>query len=278
MKTTTIPNFATKKELYDFLIKHKDVLMAEKRLAIKFGEEVPFMDTFYDDKDKAFKANNPVPGAEGMEELRVKVVINTTNIMDRHGDMHVPGLWKKSLKENKMIMHLQEHKMAFDSIIADGKDLKAYTETMGWLDLGYAFTGLTEALIFESFIRKSRNEYMFKQYASGYVKNHSVGMQYVTMVLCIMEDSPAYGAEYEAWQKYFPMMVNQAAAEERGYFWAIKEAKVIEGSAVPLGSNYATPTLDNNMPKGAPSNHAPEEPAKATPINFDYLKTNLKIH
>ena len=31
-----------------------------------------------------------------------------------------------------------------------------------------------------------------------------------------------------------------------GYFWAVTEAKYLEGSAVPFGSNVMTPTLNNN--------------------------------
>ena len=36
-------------------------------------------------------------------------------------------------------------------------------------------------------------------------------------------------------------------AIEKGYFWAVLEAKLIEGSAVVIGSNPVTPTLENNM-------------------------------
>ena len=53
-----------------------------------------------------------------------------------------------------------------------------------------------------------------------------------------------YGAEFEAWEKYYPMIANKAEADRAGYFWAVTEATEIEGSAVPLGSNSATPTLE----------------------------------
>ncbi|HPZ10702.1 MAG TPA: hypothetical protein PL110_21610, partial [Candidatus Eremiobacteraeota bacterium] len=39
--------------------------------------------------------------------------------------------------------------------------------------------------------------------------------------------------------------VTAYVADERGYFWVVKEAKIIEGSAVVMGSNSATPTLEN---------------------------------
>ena len=36
-------------------------------------------------------------------------------------------------------------------------------------------------------------------------------------------------------------------AKDRGWFYAITEAKLVEGSAVVMGSNIVTPTLENNM-------------------------------
>lgn len=196
--------------------------------------------------------------------------------MDGHSDVHIPGLWKKSLKENKMLMHLQEHAMKFEKIISDGDNLKAYTKKYNWSELGFSYEGQTEALVFESVIERKRNEFMFNQYANGYVKNHSVGMSYVQMVFCVNDDN--YGAEFEAWEKYFPQIANQEAAEDKGYFWAIKEAKVREGSAVPLGSNWATPTLENN--KLQPSKDTAKkdnEPSKDTQIDYEFLTKNFKL-
>jgi hypothetical protein len=60
------------------------------------------------------------------------------------------------------------------------------------------------------------------------------------------------------------MVANQDAAEEKGFFWAVKEAKVIEGSAVPLGSNWITPTLDNNKNEPLDSTHKNNGPSEDT--------------
>ena len=139
-------------------------------------------------------------------------------------------------------MHLQEHKMTFDSIISKGENLKAYVQEFGWGQLGYNFEGKTQALVFESKVKKERNKYMFEQYAKGYVDQHSVGMMYVKILLAVNDED--YGSEFEAWQKYFPLVANKSDAETSGYMWVVKEAKVIEGSAVPLGSNFVTPTIN----------------------------------
>lgn len=265
-----IPNFDSKAERIEFLVENKKSLIAQKRAEIKHADSLSAM--YYDIKEDTIKANNSfVPNGD---EIKVKVVINTTNLMDSHDDVHIKGIWGKSVKENKMIMHLQEHKMAFDSIISDGKDLKAFTKTFSWKELGYKYEGETQALIFDSTVKKERNEFMFNQYSKGFVNNHSVGMQYVQLELAANDDR--YEDEFKVWNKYIDTIANKELAEEKGYFWAVREAKVIEGSAVPIGSNTATPTLDNNM-KGEPSKDTHNEPQKSTHegINFDYLLEHI---
>lgn len=270
MKKTEIPLFATKKELFKFLKDNLDILTVEKKSAVKYADGISFNQVLYDSKGDVIKANTPVESLN-LTEIKVKVAINSTNLLDSHKDVHIPGLWKKSLKENKLMMHLQEHMMQFDHIISDGADLKAYTQNLTWKELGFKFDGESEVLTFESIIRKSRNPFMFDQYAKGYVKNHSVGMQYVSMVMCIDDDSEYYGAEFEAWNKYYEYIANKDAADEAGYFWAIKEAKAIEGSAVPRGSNYATPTLDNNMKNEPDLIHSKTPPENSTGVNYGRL-------
>ncbi len=273
MKKSSIPFFKDKRDLFKFLVDNKEMLIAEKKFEMKRGDGIVFNQTLYDDKGQAVKANKPFDSTK-VGAFKTKLAINTTNLMDSHDDVHLKGLWKKSLTESRSIKHLQEHAMKFDHIISDGPDLKVYVETVSWLSLGYNFPGMTEVLTFESTIKRARNAYMFDQYSQGYVDNHSVGMQYVTIILCVNDDSEYYGAEYEAWQKYIGEVVNKSVAEEKGYFWAIKEAKVIEGSAVPLGSNYATPTIDNNM-KTEPGDHSEDQPQKSTGEVFKYLIDRL---
>lgn len=136
--------------------------------------------------------------------------------------------------------------MSFAKIISKGKDLKATAKTYTWKELGFDFEGSTEALTFDSTVRAERNKQMFDLYRKGEVDNHSVGMRYVKLILAINDEE--YGAEFDAWEKYYPEIANKETADAEGFFWAVKEAKVIEGSAVPLGSNFATPTLDIKKP------------------------------
>jgi hypothetical protein len=276
-----IPAFATIEELHKFLVENQDKIIAHKRDAVKYSESITgTCSLLTDEKGGTTKANQPLQSPP--DAIRVKVVINTTGFMDSHKDVHMPGIWRKSLKENKNLVFLQEHVMAFDKIIADDADLNVYTEDIAWKAIGYKFEGTTQALIFEATIHKDRNPYMHEQYAKGRVRNHSVGMRYVDIVLCINNDN--YGAEYEAWQKYYPHVANKDTADEEGYFWAVKAARAIEGSAVIIGSNTATPTLENNLGKqttettAAEHGTVKEQPANANKgIDYKYLKENFKI-
>lgn len=271
--------FATKKDLFKFLTENRDKLIAQKK-AVKKEADCPVLvapTIVKDQKISAKKDGMSMPDVMNAESLKAVCIINTTNFLDSHGDVHLPGIWNKSLKENKMIMHLQEHEMEFDKIIADGPELKVYTKTFNWSELGYSFPGTTEALVFESTILRKRNAYMLDQYANGWVKNHSVGMYYVKMDFAVNDEE--YPNEFEAWNKYYPQIANKDIADLKGYFWYVIEAKCCEGSAVPMGSNTATPTLETGKSQPDASTDTIIEPViepLKKQIDYDYLIKNLK--
>ena len=235
-----LTQFKTKRDLFKYLADNKDHLIAEKKFEMKRADAFFCLPSSLHDKDGAVKANTDAQYLLSKDSLEAKLVINTTRLLDSHNDVHIDGLWKKSIREQKGFYHLQEHQMKFDSVISD--DAKAAVKTMPWSDLGFDMAGDTEALIFTSKIEKSRNEFMFGQYARGYVKNHSVGMRYVQLFLCINSDDEYYKNEKANWDKYIDFVANRKDAEDLGYLWAVTEAKIIEGSAVIMGSNWATPT------------------------------------
>ena len=252
------PNFKTKEDLFDHLIENKTLLISQKKSEYKKADAISCI--IEGDTNKA-TANIPAD----INKIQVRSIINTTKLMDSHSDVHIDGLWKKSLRETKDLMLLQEHKMLFDHVISD--QVKAFTETMSWKSLGFGrFKGDTQALVFDSLVEKSRNEFMFNQYLKGFVKNHSVGMRYVKLFLAINSESIEHKEEKEVWDKYFNVIANFKDAESQGFFWAVTEAKVVEGSAVVKGSNFATPTEsveakeDNEPPKSTQI----DEPLKDT--------------
>lgn len=231
--------FESKEELFKELTANKKELIALKKSAIKNADAVSYGYIETVSKNAIDKA---IASADLPDTLDVKVVINTTNFLDSHGDVHINGIWNKSISDNKTFLHLQEHRRDFSNVISDSA--KGSVVSMTWKQLGLPYNSKTEALIFESTIDRLRNGFMLKQYANGWVKNHSVGMQYIDLELAINTEAD-YDKEYkDLWDEYYPVIANKEVADERGYFWVVKQARIVEGSAVVMGSNSATPTLE----------------------------------
>lgn len=268
-----ITKFQSKTELFRFLVENKGHLIAQKKFELKKADAVSRVSFFFKSKEEGLKSSTSPEELMTTDVLLVSAVINTTGLLDSHGDVHIKGLWKKSIRENKSPYHLQEHDMHFESVISD--EVKVYTKDFTWKELGYNADGSTEALMFDSTVRKERNPYMFEQYAKQRVKNHSVGMRYVNLFLCINSDEEYFRDEKKNWDKYIDQVINPKDAEELGYFWAVTEAKMVEGSAVLMGSNWITPTQSVNAIE--PSDDTQKtitEPA--SPLTKSMFKVKIK--
>lgn len=264
--------FPTLQELHKHLIDNKKSIMAEKKGVFKQADAMPFINVTISEKGEVNKSEE----VEMMEDdrIRVKVVINTTNLIDSHRDMHVKGIWKKSINDNPKRKLLESHGRNFKDVISS--NAIASVKSMSWKSLGYDYEGNTEALIFDVEIDKDRHETMYKQYKNGYVDNHSVGMQYVNYLMAVNSDESWAKEEKANWDKYYPMVANKEVADEYGYFYPTLEAKVIEGSAVVFGSNSATPTLSvkSKEPEITQEDATPE-PIN-TQIDIEELKQIVK--
>lgn len=232
--------FPNKEEMFKALRENKNTLIAQKKMITKESDSTIHYVEVENRKSEATKEE--IANTQEVGKLKAKLAINTTNLMDSHSDVHFEGIWNKSAKEQKNILLLQEHQMKFDSIISDNVDVSV--KKMTWKSLGFDFEGSTEVLIFDTEIDKNRNEFMFDQYNKGYVREHSVGMRYVKLELAINSESKWDIEEKEVWDKYIDKIVNKEVAENQGYFWAVTEARIVEGSAVVKGSNYATPVIN----------------------------------
>lgn len=176
--------------------------------------------------------------------LKRAIVVNTFNWLDSHGDVHLNGLFSKSIAERgKRILHLYDHKRELIGSKV-GEPISWSEKLIRWSELGVSKDGMTGTLYLESEIRKDMNKDVYDKYAADEVDQHSVGMQYVRVDLAVNAPGDKwYEDEYKVWLEVFPLIGNPEKAEGVGYFWAVREAKAIEGSAVLLGSNELTPTL-----------------------------------
>lgn len=231
----------------DDFIKHlkneKWRIVAEKKASIKKADAASSCIVSLADRRDALKAE--AGNRLGADIMQVEAVINTTGLFDSHDDVHIPGLWDKSLANLRLVYLLQEHEREFDHVISD--EIKVSVQEKSWAELAAPFEGSTQALVFNATVHRRRNPYMFDQYMNGYVRNHSVGMYYKAIELCINSEEPYYADEKKAWDKYIEYVANRDDVEEAGYFWAVTEAEVVEGSAVLFGSNWVTPTINVDL-------------------------------
>ena len=202
-------------------------------------------------------------------KLQRTIIGNTYNWMDEHDDVHAFNIFSKSIKENKQnIFHLHDHLYQLSAKV--GEPIDIYENKIKWSDLGINKEGETMALFMDTEIIKSYNEKIFDQYFKSKINQHSVGMQYVKIDLATKSDE--YEEEHKIWVDNIDKIGNKEKAEEKEYFWLVREAKLIEISAVLKGSNGLTPTLEN---KEAVNDTSKKEPSNDTQL-IDFL-TKLKI-
>lgn len=257
--------FATADEAMKELIANRKTLILAKKGEKKECDPVYFSEVLHARKEGAEKAEDV--NLEDANSIQIIAVANACNYYDSHGDVSIQGSWNRTAKNTKDGLHLQEHKMQFDKVISDDVTYKIEEKT--WKELGYDYEGKTECIVMYSKAEKETNPYMFDKYVRGKVKNHSAGLRYVNMVLAVNNSADWAKEEKENWDKYYPGIVNKDEVDERGYFWAILEQKMIETSAVLRGSNPATPTISVEP---ADSTSTKEDPADATPNEADILQ------
>ena len=219
----------------------------------------------------ALVASNVNKGVYENSDTKLKrtIIGNTYNWMDNHDDVHAKGVFTKTIKERaNQIFHLHDHEFKLTSKI--GEPIKIYEDEVKWSDLGIEKDGTTQALFMDSEILKEYNERIFNEYKNGKINQHSVGMQYVKIDLAVNDEEEE--EEYKVWTDNIDQLGNKEEAIKKGYFWLVREAKLIEISAVLMGSNSLTPTINE------PSNDTQkQEPTQVTQNETEiFLKTILK--
>ena len=228
-----------KREEIKRLIANKNELIRLKKAELKKADIVEWS---IPDFKTAFKSIGETLKQDNDSEIYRTIVGNTYGFMDSHDDVHIKGIFTKSINENgNRVLHLHDHVHQLSAKV--GTPLKVYEKDLNWSDVGLDKSGMTTALLMDTRIEKARNENIFLDYKNGDINQHSVGMQYVKLELAV--NDPEEKEEFAAWERYKGEVINIEKAEEQGYFWAVTEAKLIEISCVIKGSNELTPTLDN---------------------------------
>lgn len=262
--------FKSRKELFKHLVTNKEEIISLKKSAIKFTDCLTYAPIATEKTNKAAKYSYENDEEKGL--LKRTIVANTYNWLDTHDDVHLSGIFAKSINDGGRKAHLHDHYQMLDGRV--GKPIALYEADISWRELGQGKTGLTQALFMETEIRKALNEKVYMDYLNDEIDQHSVGMQYVKMALAV-NDEENYPNEYKVWKDTIGRLGNRAKAEEQGFFWAVSEAKLFEVSAVLFGSNELTPTMGG---KNKPEKSTYEiEPQYSTRVKDALAKLNTSI-
>lgn len=171
-----------------------------------------------DTKKTAFKSVNAKLELKDLDEgsRKVKVMLSAFNVKDSDSDVIRPGAFAKSIAErgpasagNRKIAFLRDH----DWKVQIGAWDELYEDKDGLIGVG-------------SLGRSSKGTDALYDYQDGIIKEHSIGFQYVSGKIEMVEDDATFGD-----------------------YFNITEVKLWEGSAVTFGANEFTPVLD--VAKGA---------------------------
>lgn len=263
--------FSSMDEMFFALKANADKIISLKKAVIKDSDGVNYQ--FRESSENVTKA----AAIEVLKTVKdgdtIYPVINTTNWLDSHGDVHLDGIWDTSVQQQQgKIFYAANHELKLGSIISYPDEVTMSVKTMNWTDLGENYPGQTQALIFAAKLTDASNKAATKAIKAQKPLENSVRMQYVDMDLCV--DSSAKGLEQERMNFYahLPKIANKEDATKAGYFWAIKQAKIVkEGSAVLAGSNRVTPILYTD-PSNKQSTKETEPPAdRSTEVKSDYF-------
>lgn len=261
--------FATKKEEIDYLVKHNKEIIEFKKAVVKHTTPT----TTDKESCSTVKALSTSKEHDTDNVIKRTVIGNTYNWLDSHGDVHLDGTFGKSISERQnKIWHLHDHEQKITAKV--GNPSKIYEESVQWSDLGIKKAGTTTALMMDSDIRKDYNNLIFQEYKDGNIDQHSVGMYYVKIDFAVNDKD--HKSEFKTWNDNIDKIGNREKAEELGYFYAVKEAKLVEISAVLQGSNELTPTIEAKDIEPEKSTQA-NEPEKSTQKINNNLRNNFLI-
>jgi|SRR5690606_3619515 len=242
MAKIKLPDFDNVKERYQYLRDHKKELVEFKKLEIKFTD--PFDDLSISSVSGLTASKGIYSNDDSAGVLKRTIIGNTYFWLDSHDDVHLSGVFAKSIAERgKRIPHLHDHIFQLSAKV--GQPISIYEKAIRWKDLGVDKDGNTEALFMDTEIRKDFNARIYDDYKNDRIDQHSVRMQYVGLDLALNDED--FKDEYKVWKSVIEKLGNRQLAEKQGYFWAVSEAKLGEISAVLIGSNELTPTLGKDF-------------------------------
>lgn len=256
-------SFATKEDLFKSLMENKSLIIESKKAEI------------YKSHDKGLSITTNQQSIQKMSEASKSFemdsdyyyfVVNSSNILDSHSDMHIENNWEKTVKEQQGKTYLVfDHQLKRSEIIAMKQDVTMFTATIPFKAIGKDYDGDSYCLIYK--VKKDRiiNSEAKQWLEAGYDLEASVRMQYMDIDVAIDSKSSDMVKEKANFDAYFPLIANKSDFDSIDYFWVVKQAKnVMESSLVMFGSNSATGLLQENKEPDDSTLENKDEPTDVT--------------
>ena len=178
--------FETEKELFKALKENKDFIINSKKAMIHKSTEKGI--SIITNQEKVKKTISTIKGLE-IDDNYYYFVVNSSNILDSHKDVHLSGNWEKTIKEQQgKVFLIFDHQLKRSEIIAMKEDIEMFSATIPFSSIGKSYNGDTYVLIYK--VRKDKiiNSDARKWLEDGYSMEASVRMQYMDIVMAMNSD------------------------------------------------------------------------------------------
>lgn len=238
-------SFEDKETLFKELKENESVIFAQKKLECKSIEKGLQIVTNQSEIAKAIE-NETIKGLK-LDNDYYYFVVNSANILDSHGDMHVDGNWNQTIKmQQGKVFLVWEHQLNRKNVIAFPQDIELLTAYIPFSLLGKDYEGETYSYIYKVAKNKIHDAEAKDLLEKGINLQASVRMLYVKIEFAFNSNNPDYAKEKANFDKHYPNMRNKNDFKEVNYFTIVLEAKnVMESSLVLFGSNSATGLINN---------------------------------
>ena len=270
--------FNSKEELFKQLRKHKDKIIAQKKAEIYKSVDKGISVTARTiDLNKLLIENVK---AITIDDNHYYIAVNSTKILDSHGDLHLNGIWDKTVKDQQGKNYLvADHKLELDKTIAKKEYVEIFTAIVPFSAIGKPYNGDTEVLIYK--VRKDKiiNDVAKEWLDSGDSIEASVRMQYVEILFAADSNDKEDMKFKMNYDKYINEIANKEDFEDDIlYFWPVKQAKNIhESSLVLFGSNSSTGLITTeSQPTKVTEKDEPLKDTQALEKGLAEILNNLK--
>lgn len=258
-----IPSFKNNDERFAYLRTNIKTIIAQKKSMPIKSDIFEWGCLPVNEKSKIKEDGNIL----GQDEIEVNVIANLSGWCDCYMDVMIKDNWNKTIADKAITYHLKNHDYETDSIV--GKNPELYNKNF---DLSYfgikSDVTKAQALMQRSIVPKEYDKKTYVLYKDGQIKQHSIGLRYVQIVLCLDSKLDEDKDYKKNWDKYYPIVINKDKVDLYGYFFAVIESQILEVSAVLFGANPNTGTYSTSEAKAADEALNEEKAADEAPTEI----------